>query len=243
MSTTGFIAGASGYTGRGLVRALRDEGHGAIAHIRPGSRMLATLRPEFEGLGARVDTTPWELEAMTATLRAHAPTIVFALLGTTRERAKKEAGGGAKADYEGIDYGLTSLLLRACIASGVRPRFVYLSSLGASASSPSEYLRVRGRIEDELRASGLEWLSIRPSFITGDRDEPRIGETIGARVVDGALGLAGLLGARTLHDRYHSLTGAELARGMLALAVEDPHTSRVVPTEGVLSAIRARYRW
>ena len=214
------MAGATGYTGREVVRVLRERGIETVAHVRPGSSALARWRSTFEGQGATVDTTPWEAEAMAETLRRLQPTLVFALLGTTSKRAGKE-GLEARAAYEAIDYGLTALLLQASVAAGSRPRFVYLSSAGVREGASNPYLAVRARMERELKASGLPFVIAQPSFITGaDREEDRPMERITATLTDGVLGLAGALGARRLRDTWGSMTGEALARGLVRAGLD-----------------------
>jgi nucleoside-diphosphate-sugar epimerase len=79
----GFVAGATGLTGRAVVAELRARGWSAIAHVRPDSGALESWRANFDAIGAEIDTTAWEQDALTATLRERAPSVVFALLGTT----------------------------------------------------------------------------------------------------------------------------------------------------------------
>lgn len=234
MSGTGFVAGATGLTGGGVVRALLDERLEAVAHVRPDSSRLEEHRARFEGLGAQVDTTAWDEAAMTETIRELGPAWVFALLGTTRKRASrvKAAGGDAANEtYEAVDYGLTALLRRACEASGARPRFVYLSSMGVSEGTSNRYLAARARIERELREGSLPYVVARPSFIHGDRDETRPGEAIGATLANAGLGLLGALGARDTRDRYRSITGAQLGRALVKLARDPEAENQVFPGE------------
>ena len=232
MSGAAFVAGATGYVGRALVRVLTARGTRVVAHVRPDSPQLDAWRTRFAAMGATVDATPWDEHAMAATLAALRPTVVYALLGTTRKRTRAAAARGAADGYEHVDYGLTALLLRAtqhaARDTGTAPRFVYLSAVGADAASRNPYLAVRGRLEAELRASGLPWTVARPSFITGpDRDESRPAERIGAAVVDAALAIPGWLGARRLRDRWRSTTADELARALARLAA-DPRAAGAV---------------
>ncbi len=234
-----FVAGATGYTGREVVAALRRRGVATVAHVRPGSSGADDWRRRFEALGATVDRTPWEGAAMTATLAAHRPDLVFALVGTTRKRAARE---GLEDAYERIDHGLTATLLHAArasrTASGQAPRFVYLSALGAREDTRNAYLRVRGRIERALVESGLPYLSVRPAFITGpDRVESRPLERVAGAAVDAVLAVAGTLGARTLRSRWASLTGRELADGMVVLALADLQGRAVVDPVRIREAI------
>ena len=78
-----FVAGATGYTGREVVRLLVEKGVPAIAHIRPDSNRMEEWKERFGALGAEFDVTPWEEAAMTQTMARVKPSFVFALLGTT----------------------------------------------------------------------------------------------------------------------------------------------------------------
>jgi|SRR5690606_22689810 len=227
-----FVAGATGYTGRALVSVLARQGFTVAAHIRPGSPQRERLEPEFEAAGARVDATPWDDAAMTATLRAFAPTHVFALLGTTRKRAAAD-GLEARAAYERVDYGLTALLLRATVEACPQAKFVYLSAAGVSETSKNPYVQARARIEAELRASPLAWVVARPAFISGDREEARPLETIAARIGDGALAVVARLGARQTARRYRSMTGQELAEGLARIAQDPEAVGTLVHGEGL----------
>lgn len=231
-----WVAGATGFTGREVVRQLAEQGHEVMAHVRPDSSRLEEWRARFGQLGASVDATPWEPEAQAERLRAYQPQLVFALLGTTRARARRDG----VSTYEHVDYGLTMMLLRAAQAAaqaGTAPRFVYLSAAGAGPKVVGEYMRVRWRCEEAVRHSGLPYLIARPSFIVGpNRDEPRMGERVGAGVIDAALAVAGTLGARRLRERYRSTSDHQLARALVARAVAEPQGREVAESETLRSA-------
>lgn len=226
-----FVAGATGYTGRNLVEHLGRAGHTVMAHVRPGSRSLRALASRFEAAGAVIDGTPWVRGELMATLAAFAPTHVFALLGTTAARQRSTE---PDATYERVDRDLTLLLHGAAEDCGRSPVFVYLSSIGADAPRANRYLQARRAVEAALAKGSIPWVVARPSFITGpDRPEDRPAERFGAAAADLALGALGLFGATRLRDRYASLTGAELARALAALA-EDPKALRTaVETDGL----------
>lgn len=221
--STAFVAGATGFTGREVVRLLVAARITAVAHVRPDSPGLETWRERFAAIGASVDTTPWDAQALATTIRRLRPELVFCLIGTTQKRGRRAAAAGRSAEnYETIDYGLTKLLVDACVAAGHRPRFVYLSAAGASERAGSPYGRARWKAEQAVRTSGLPYTIARPSFIVGsDRDEPRPAELWGARAVDGLLAAVGGIGFRTLRDRYRSTTNTVLA-GALARLAQDP---------------------
>lgn len=213
-----FVAGATGYTGSAVVPALVGAGVQVVAHVRPESPRATAYRQRFEAAGAVVDLTPWE-EIETA-LAKHGPTMVFALLGTTRARGKAAAAAGRVEDYETVDYGLTVKLLRAAATLRPAPLFVYLSSLGADRPTSNAYLAARHRVETELRASGVPYLIVRPSLITGDnREEDRLGERLAAPILGGALAVAKMFGAKGTYEKYRAMTNGELAHHMVAQAL------------------------
>ena len=115
------------------------------------------------------------------------------------------------------------MALEAAGADGRRPRFVYLSSLGADRGAGA-YMAARHRLEAELRASGLPFTIVRPAFITGpDRAERRWHESAGAWLGDAGLrALAWVDGGRAL-AAYGSIDAATLAEAMVRAAL-DPDT-------------------
>lgn len=223
-----FVAGATGYTGREVVRELRARGIETVAHVRPDSRSLPQWRARFEKLGATVDTTPWQPDEMSATLGQHQPALTFGCLGTTRARAKAETRQGGNSSYETVDYGLTTLLLHAT-SSG---KFIYISSLGVSANTRSAYLAVRWRVESEIKASGKPYVIARPPIITGsDRGEFRLGERSAAWVSNALLDMGALVGLRSLHDRFASLTGPQLAHALVDAALDTSCTNVILEAD------------
>ncbi len=227
-----FIAGATGYTGRGLVRAARAEGHETYAHVRPDSR--SELVTEFEQLGARVDRTPWDPRAMADTMAAIQPQAVFGLLGTTRSKARAAVAAGQLADahtYDAVDRALTEVLIAAVQAQAPTARFVYLSSLGVSATAPGAYMAARWAVEQTLQSSTVAWTVARPSFITGpDRLERRVGERLGAIVSDGMLKALSSVGVSRPWRRYGSVTGDQLAQAILVASMSDDCAHKVLET-------------
>lgn len=221
-----FIAGATGYTGSHLVEVLRERGWEVHAHVRPDSSALPKWREKFEALGAVVDTTPWALETMTQTIARIQPTHLFGMLGTTRARAK--VGSGAIEDtYDAVDYGLSSMLLRAMEAAEVEGKYIYLSSLGVKPGTSNPYLRARAKMEAELRDSAVEWVVVRPALITGDdRPENRLSEKISRPLVGGALALLGVF-SEEKKRAFMTRDGRLLAEGCADAAEKAPSGSEL----------------
>mgnify|MGYP000211332523 CR=1 FL=1 len=217
-----FVTGATGLTGRHVVAALREEAPDAevVAHVRPDSSRLDHWQTHFDALGASVDVTPWLPAAMNETLHTRKPTHVFALLGTTKKRGREAKTSGSEETYETIDYGLSKIALDAAVRAGSNPRFLYLSSMGVGPGASGAYLKVRHRLETEVRASGLPWVIARPSFIIGERDQDRPMEHVGSVLGDGALALVGVFGGKKIREKYRSQTGAELGRALARLALD-----------------------
>jgi uncharacterized protein YbjT (DUF2867 family) len=232
-----FVAGATGYTGREVVRVLVGRGVRTVAHVRPDSPRLEEWQQRFESAGAAVDSAPWGDAEMVHTLSTLQPTHVFSLLGTTRARRRESAAHGLAESYEAIDFGLTAMLIRAAVASGSKPRFVYLSALGVREHTSNAYLVARWRAESLLRASGLPYVIARPSFITGaGRDENRPLERVGAVVANAFASVARVVGAERLASSVRSLTGAELAEGLVRYAFDRSIENATVGSDELQSA-------
>lgn len=223
---TAFVAGATGYTGREVVRLLAESGVRTIAHIRPGSAHRDACTEQFSEYGAEVDTTRWDDDAMAATLRRVEPDLVFCLIGTTRAR-KRDADQPSRHTYEAVDYGLTALLVHACQQAEIMPRFIYISAVGVGPNARSDYMKARWKAERAVVESNLPYIVVRPSFISGPgRTDSRPAERVAAAVSDALLGAAGALGLEGLRDRYKSMTNTELAEHLVDLAVSpDGHNT------------------
>jgi uncharacterized protein YbjT (DUF2867 family) len=226
------VLGATGYTGKEVVRLLAEQGIPVHAHIRGDSPHIRNRIEEMSALGATPESTPWETEAIDSLFRRVQPTVVFALLGTTRKKALVAESGGQDASYEAIDYGLTKMAIDGAVRSGTRPRFVYLSSMGAGGRAQSAYMSARAKAEAELVHSGLPYTIARPSFITGpDRTESRPAEHVGAWVASGFLTLCGWLGGRDFRDKYRPTTATRLAHALIHYGYNKDGENRILTSE------------
>lgn len=70
--------------------------------------------------------------------------------------------GPSRDSIQKVDKDGHAVLVDASVKAGV-DRFVYTSALGASHDHPSEFWRAKASTEDHLRASGLQFVVLRPS--------------------------------------------------------------------------------
>ena len=123
-------------------------------------------------------------------------------LGTTIRKV-----GGDKARFAHVDRDLVLGIAQWARDRGTRT-FCVVSAVGADPGSRVFYNRVKGEMEEGLKALALPTLHIfQPSILTGPRQEHRLGERIGI-----ALGgmLAPLLSARYKPMRHDVLAAALL---------------------------------
>jgi uncharacterized protein YbjT (DUF2867 family) len=98
------------------------------------------------------------------------PKIFFSGLGTT-----KAAAGSIEAQRK-IDYDLNLDLAKAAKESGV-DTYVLISSGSANAQSNFAYVRMKGELEDAVKALGFKHTVIlRPGLIVGGREDSRPAE-------------------------------------------------------------------
>jgi len=224
---TALVLGATGFVGREVVRQLCVRGAAPVAHVRPDSSKLEEWKQTFGEQGAIVDATPWDAGALAQTFKtlfSRGAGQLFICIGTTRSKAKTDHVEGNI--YEKVDYGLTKLAVDAAVGSETRPRLVYLSSVGANPKASSKYLAWRGKAEEVVMQSGLPWVIARPSIITGERDESRVGESAAAVIGDGLLAVAGVLGGKKLRDKWRSTTPDVLAAALIRIA-EAPESDKI----------------
>lgn len=95
--------------------------------------------------------------------REPTPKVFFSGLGTTMKQA-----GSFEAQYK-IDYDLNLELAKAAKEAGVET-YVLISSHGANAQSSFAYVKMKGKLEDDVTALGFKHtVFVRPGLILGGR--------------------------------------------------------------------------
>jgi uncharacterized protein YbjT (DUF2867 family) len=201
-SHTAVVAGPTGLVGAQLVdRLLRATSFRRV--IALARRPLPTAR-RLEVVDADYVHLDRVLGGVTA---ADQPIDVFCCLGTTIGRA------GSKEAFRRVDHDYVLALGRW--ARGARAhRMIVISALGADATSRVFYNRVKGETERDLTALRLASLVVvRPSLLSGPRDEFRPGER---------LALIATRPFRALIPAaVRPIAAADVARAMLDAALAD----------------------
>lgn len=201
------LLGATGLVGsHALELLLRDDRFGRIIvptrrplpdSIRSGKlevRLVDFDRPESFG----------SLEGLDTALCA---------LGTTIKKA------GSRQNFRKVDFTYvheSAKLAKAAGASG----FLVVTSMGSQARSLLFYSRVKGELEDALRAMNFPYLGIfRPSFLAGERTEHRPGEALGIRL--------GFL----MPKKYKPIHARVVAAAMIEAAASDRRGLEIIESD------------
>lgn len=127
---------------------------------------------------------------------------LYSALGTTIKKA-----GSQEAQYT-IDYTYQFETAQAAAENGVK-RYSLVSSAGANPRSRGFYPQLKGKLDAAVEDLSFEITTIlRPSFLEGDRQEDRMGESIGIRLAKIFTKIPGL-------SKYRPIPAETVARGMI----------------------------
>ena len=200
------IAGGHGQIALRLSRRLSERGDQVVALIR---------NPEHAEDVGQVGAEPAVIDLE----HADAEEVAAAIVNADAVVFAAGAGpGSGSARKETMDYGGAVKLVAAAEQAGVR-RYVIVSSMGADADAPGDdtfsvYLRAKGRADDAVRSSGLDFTVVRPGGLTNDSGtgRVRIGESLPRGQVprdDVAAVLVAVLDAPNTVGRTFDLIGGD----------------------------------
>ena len=164
MKLTANVLGATGLVGTQLVALLLENTN--FEKIRIFVRRNTDIKhPKLEQhIVDFEDEKMWETQ-----LKGD---VLFSTLGTTLKQA------GSKEKQYNIDFTLNYDFAKAARANGIE-NYVLVSSVGANSKSRIFYTRIKGELDDAVSKIRFENLAIlRPSSLTGNRKEKRMGEII-----------------------------------------------------------------
>ena len=153
------VTGGSGYIGSYIVWELVKAGEQVRVMVHNTERAkqegrLAGLPVEWvQGDVTRPETLAAAMQGASAVIH----TVAIAI----------EKGGRT---YEEINYTGTVNVVDAAKAAGVQ-RFLNMCQLGADSSLPYRFLASKGKAQEYVAQSGLDWTAFRPSSVWGPEDE------------------------------------------------------------------------
>jgi uncharacterized protein YbjT (DUF2867 family) len=156
---TVLVTGGSGYLGSHIVKRLVKIDESVRVLVRNPSRAqkegrLRGLAVEWaEGDVTAPETLSSAMQGVTAVIH----TVAIAI----------EKG---RLKYETVNYQGTVNVVEAAKRVGVQ-RFINMAQLGADSHLPYRFLASKGRAQEYVAASGLNWTAFRPSVIWGPEDE------------------------------------------------------------------------
>ncbi|HEU4901414.1 MAG TPA: NAD(P)H-binding protein [Flavisolibacter sp.] len=201
---TATVIGSTGLIGGHLVEQLQQDSQ--VETIRVLVRRPVQF-PQTKVEGKLVDFTDPE----SFKLAIEGSSAVFCAVGTTQKKVK-----GDKAAYRKVDFDIPVNAARFTAETGC-PKFLLVSSVGASSKSNNFYLKLKGEVEDTVQQLPIKSIHIfRPSVLLGDRKEHRPGEAI-SKVVMRAFSFF-LVGGL---QKYKPVQARDIAAAMIKAAKKE----------------------
>jgi uncharacterized protein YbjT (DUF2867 family) len=153
------VTGASGYLGSHTIKRLAKMGLPLRAVVRD------PRRADKEGRLRGLDVEWVEGDVMRPETLGPAMADAEAVVHTVAIAIEK---GGRT--YEAINFRGTVNVVDAAQTAGTR-RFINICQLGADSSLPYRFLASKGKAQEYVARSSLDWTAFRPSVIWGPEDE------------------------------------------------------------------------
>ena len=214
---TATVLGATGLIGGHLIQLLQDDPdfetiraivRKPIAFDHPKTELKLVNFDDYESVKLAIDGSD----------------AVFCAIGTTQKKVK-----GDKDAYRKVDYQIPVNAAHFCAETGC-PTFILVSSVGAASDSSNFYLKLKGEVEDQVKRLAIHSVSVfRPSMLTGDRKEFRLGEKI-------AQPLLTFFGFMLIGkwEKYHAIDAHSVARAMIQSAKDNKPGFAVYEYEEIL---------
>ncbi len=151
------VTGGDGFIGRYLCDEMAERGHDVTALSRdPDSSIFTEAVETVIGDVTAYDSIESAFEGRDAVVNLVSLSPLFQPpRGTSHEKVHLRG---------------TENVVHAAEEHGVR-RFIQLSGLGADPDGPTAFLRAKGRAEEVVENSSLDWTIFRPSVVFGDGGE------------------------------------------------------------------------
>ena len=205
MNLTANVIGATGLVGKQLVSQLLENEH--FGKVRIFVRRDSGLsHPKLEQLIVDfADEKTWA-KKLTGD-------VLFSALGTTLKQA------GSKTKQYEVDFTFNLNFAQKAKANSIE-NYVLVSSIGANSKSALFYTRIKGELDDTVANLGFENLTIlRPSYLSGERDEKRWMEEL-------SLPIVGFV-TKLILKKYRPISGGIVAKAMIN-GVLKPHPEKTI---------------
>ncbi|WP_373999189.1 NAD(P)H-binding protein [Bdellovibrio bacteriovorus] len=197
------MVGASGLVGHELLVLL-----GLLDEI---SSVKAVTRSPLGRLPAGIENILLDFNKLKDYDSALKADIFVCCLGSTIKKA------GSQEAFRKVDHDYVIEFAKVAERVGAQ-KFLVVSAMGADANSSVFYNRVKGEMENDLRALKIPQIEVfRPSLILGDRKEQRAGEDIGQKLSPYVNPL--LVGPL---KKYRAIKASDIAKAM-AIAILNFH--------------------
>ncbi len=145
-----------------------------LEHPDIWERIVLVARRPMERVAPKLEILVADFDRLGEQLGAVKADDLFCCLGTTRAKA------GSREAFRRVDHDYVIDSVRALQSVGLE-QAVVISAVGANPGSPFFYSRVKGEMEEDLKALELpHTVILRPSLLLGDRQEKRALESLAA---------------------------------------------------------------
>lgn len=189
------IAGASGLIGNLLCKILLEDNN--------FSEVTVLLRKPLNYNHPKLKQVIIDYEQISQSSDYINGDVFYSCLGTTKSKTPD------LQEYTKIEYDYCLAFADICVEKSIQ-QFHFISALGANSKSTIFYNKIKGKTEEALIDKGLISLHLyRPSLLTGNRKEFRLGERIAILLMKIINPL--LFGPL---KKYQSISAKEVARAM-----------------------------
>jgi len=210
MKKTAILLGATGLTGRKLLKRLLDD--------ERFQKVIVLTRRSTDIVNDKLEEHIIDLLALENHPDLFHADVVFCCIGTTKAKTPD------KILYRRIDHGIPVTAARLAKENNI-PGFMVISSLGADPKSRFFYNRTKGEMERDILKQGIKnTFILRPSLISGDRGEKRTGENFAEKVMR--------ISDFLIPSKYKIITADTIANAMVHIALSG-HDSVIIPSEEI----------
>jgi len=197
MDKIAIVIGATGLVGNALVDHLADANH--------IGKIITLTRSSAKHSSSKVFNQTVDFDQLEHYAESFNADFLFSCLGTTI----KQAGSIAAQRKVDLDYQYKAAQL--AVNNGV-DHYLLVSSSAANEKSNSEYLKMKGELEQRIKSLPFKRISIfQPSLLLGQRADFRLGEKIGSWVMTALCVIPWL-------RRFRPITGEQVAAKMVLVS-------------------------